>query len=136
MEDCIFCKIIKNEIPSNKIYEDDKCLAFLTINPNNDGHTLLIPKTHYRSYFETPDEVLKDLAVETKRIGLAIQKAMGAEGMNIANNSEKAAGQIVFHTHIHLIPRFGSDGFKHWGTKEYTGNKAEQIVEKIKAELS
>lgn len=135
MEDCIFCKIVKGEIPSNKVYEDEKCLAFLSINPNNDGHTLLIPKAHYRSYFETPDEVLENLAVQTKHIGTAIQKAMGSEGMNITNNSEKAAGQVVFHTHIHLIPRFSADGFKHWASKEYTGNKAEQIAEKIKKEI-
>ncbi|MCX6701941.1 MAG: HIT family protein [Candidatus Zambryskibacteria bacterium] len=136
MEDCIFCKIVKGEIPSEKVYEDDKCLAFLNINPNNDGTTLLIPKKHYENYFETPDDILKHLSVKTKILGKIIKKIVGAEGMNIIINSETAAGQVIFHTHIHIIPRYKNDGYQHWKPKKYDSEKSAQIAEKIKKELA
>lgn len=132
MENCIFCKIVRGEIPTNKVYEDEKCLAFLSINPNNAGHTILIPKAHYPNYFETPDETLAYLASQSKKLGLIIQKAVNAEGMNIITNIESAAGQAIFHTHLHLIPRFSTDGHKHWDTKEYTKDELNIIADKIK----
>ena len=136
MEDCIFCKIVSGEIPSEKVYEDDKCLAFLNIRPNNDGQTLLIPKEHYRSYLETPDDVLEYLAVKSKLVANAIKKGVGAEGVNIIVNSDKAAGQVIFHTHIHIIPRYSTDGFEHWKTKDgYDTKEAHVIAEKIKKEI-
>lgn len=135
MENCIFCKIVAGEIPSEKIYEDDNTLAFLSINPNNYGHTILIPKEHYQNYFETPDKVLGYLAAITKKLGGSIKKAMMAEGMNVIINSEKAAGQVIFHTHIHLIPRYGTDGHKHWEPKEYQGDMAKSVAERIKNNL-
>ncbi|KKR31219.1 MAG: Histidine triad (HIT) protein [Parcubacteria group bacterium GW2011_GWF2_39_8b] len=133
MEDCVFCKIIKGEIPTEKVYEDDKCLAFLSINPNNDGHTVLIPKIHYKNYFETPDDVLAYIASQAKKLGPIIQKVVNAEGMNIITNIEKAAGQVVFHTHFHLIPRHIADGHTHWRTNDYDKNLANQTAEKIKS---
>ena len=135
MENCIFCKIVKGELPADKVYEDEITLAFLSVNPNNYGHTLLIPKTHYENYFETPDEILEYLAKTAKKIGSKIKKAVDAEGMNIVINSEKAAGQVVFHTHIHLIPRYGFDGHKHWEPKEYKENMASLTAEKIRKEI-
>jgi len=135
MEDCIFCKIIKGEVPSDKVYEDDICFAFLSINPNNYGHTLLIPKKHYANYFETPDDVIEYLAIQSKRLGQSIKKAVEAGGMNIITNIERPAGQVVFHTHIHLIPRYDMDGHGHWTPKEYKTDMAKQIVEKIKKEI-
>lgn len=138
MNDCIFCKIVKGEIPTVKIYEDDKCLAFLNINPNNDGQTLLIPKEHYENYFETPDEVLKYLSVKTKLIGTAVKKGVMADGINIVVNSEKAAGQVIFHVHIHIIPRYETDGYEHWKPKErydIFSKEVSQIAEKIKNNL-
>ena len=122
-------------MPSDKVYEDEKCFVFLSINPNNFGHTLLIPRTHYRNYFETPDEVLEYLAVKAKSLGESIKKAVDAEGMNIIINSEKAAGQVVFHTHIHLIPRYGIDGHQHWLPKQYQSDISKQVAEKIKKEI-
>jgi len=135
MNDCIFCKIVKGEIPSDKIYEDKTCLSFLNINPNNDGQALLIPKEHYENYFETPDEVLKYLSVKAKTIGQAIKTAMNADGINIMTNSGKAAGQAIFHTHIHIIPRYDNDGYKHWEPKKYNSEKTTEIIEKIKKEI-
>ena len=135
MKDCIFCKIVAGEIPAPKVYEDEKCLAFLSIDPANHGHTLLIPKTHYRNWFETPDDILEHLAVQLKKIGIAIKIATNADGINLITNLEKAAGQVVFHTHIHIIPRYENDGFKPWSPKKFDEGEAEKIVQRIKEEI-
>ena len=133
MENCIFCKIIKGEAPSTKIYEDDVCMAFLSLHQNSDGHTILIPKEHSRNILETPDNILEHLGKELKHIGKAVKEGVEAEGLNIISNLEKAAGQVVFHTHIHLIPRYENDGFKNWQMKGgFTDEQAIKIAEKIK----
>lgn len=134
MNDCIFCKIVKGEIPSTgKVYEDDICMAFLSLRQNNDGHTLLIPKKHFRNILETDDDVLSHIGTKLKLIANAVKKGMNADGINIISNLESAAGQVIFHTHIHIIPRYENDGFHHWPQKDgYTPEKAQEITEKIK----
>jgi histidine triad (HIT) family protein len=132
MNDCLFCKIIKGEIPSTKIYEDENSFAFLDINPVNPGHTLLVPKKHSRNIFDTDDEVLKQLAPTLKKLSIAVKDGASADGVNIHINNEPAAGQVVFHTHIHIIPRFTGDGVKMWKGGEYKQNEIEKIAEKIK----
>ena len=136
MSDCIFCKIVSKEIPSEVIYEDDKILAFLDISPVNKGHSLVIPKKHYENSLETPEEILKELIVVVKKVALAIKKVTGAEGINFGVNNGAAAGQMIFHTHMHVIPRFKSDGLKLWGSGEYENEQeAKQFAEKIKEKL-
>jgi histidine triad (HIT) family protein len=135
MENCIFCKIIKGEIPSTKVYEDDEFFAFLDISPSNIGHTLLIPKKHSDTFIETDDKVLENYLVTAKKVSIAVKKAVNADGLNIMINNDKAAGQIVFHTHLHIVPRFISDGYKHWGKKSYKEGEKEEIAEKIKSEI-
>lgn len=130
--DCIFCKIISGEIPSYKVYEDDKVLAFLDINPINPGHTLLIPKEHYENTLETPDELLQHMLATVKKITPAILQAVGVEAWNLGVNSGKESGQIVFHTHWHIMPRFESDGHQHWHGKPYQEGEAEEVTKKIK----
>ena len=131
MENCTFCKIIKGEIPCAKVYENDKVLAFLDIGPVNKGHTLVIPKEHYRNLMETPDEVMEELIVTAKNIAKAIIKAVNADGLNLGISNEKAAGQVIFHTHIHLMPRFETDGFKHWPQGKYNEGEMESVKNKI-----
>ncbi len=131
MPDCIFCKIVKGELPSAKIYEDDRILAFLDIAPNNHGHTLVIPKEHYQDFLDMPDETIKDLFASSKKIAKAVQKGTGAEAFNIGMNNGKHAGQIVYHAHIHIIPRFANDGLKHWPSKKYEGTQMEEFKKKI-----
>jgi histidine triad (HIT) family protein len=109
--DCIFCKIINNEIKSQKVYEDDDVIAILDINPINKGHILVIPKKHYETIFDIDDEVLKKTITVVKKIALALKK-MGAEGVNIVQNNGKAAEQHVFHIHFHVVPRYFNDGKK------------------------
>ncbi|NQU99681.1 MAG: HIT family protein [Parcubacteria group bacterium] len=136
MIDCLFCKITKGEIPSTKIYEDEKFLAFLDINPVNVGHTLIIPKEHYEDAASTPDEVLSELIVRGKKIGKALIEGLGAEGFNLTTNNGKAAGQVIPHVHFHIIPRKSDDGLVHWRPKKYKDGEEEEVAGKIKGVLN
>jgi len=135
MEDCIFCKIINKEIPSNMVYENDKIFAFLDNNPVNKGHTLIVPKGHYVDMLETPDDVLGDMMTRAKKIAEAVLKGVKADGFNTAMNTKPAAGQVVFHTHMHIIPRFENDGFKHWKGKQLSPEEMQKIRDDVKKEL-
>ncbi len=119
MSDCLFCKIVAGEIPTEKVYEDAYTFAFLDINPNNFGHTLVLPKEHSENIFDTSEEILRHMHASAQKIARAL-KQTGAEGINIISNNGPAAGQVIFHAHIHVIPRYRDDGFKHWAQKKYT----------------
>lgn len=115
--DCIFCKIIKGEIPSIKLYEDENIFVFLDVNPINIGHSLVVPKKHFENLYDTPEKTLVQMIRVIKKISSAIKNSLGANGLNINMNNEKAAGQLVFHAHIHIIPRYNNDGYTHWHSK-------------------
>ena len=106
MADCIFCKIIAGEIPSSKVYEDDQVVAFLDISQVTPGHTLVVPKQHFRNLLEMDADSSSQLFARVPDIARKVMKATGAKGMNILNNNEEIAGQTVFHTHVHLAPRY------------------------------
>lgn len=106
MSDCIFCKIVAGEIPASKVYEDDQVLAFLDITQVTKGHTLVIPKKHFRNVLDMDAEVAGQVFAAVPAIARQLKEKLGASGLNIVNNNEEAAGQTVFHTHIHLLPRF------------------------------
>ena len=109
VENCVFCKIVKGEIKSQKVYEDEETLAFLDINPVNKGHVLVIPKDHYENIFDIPKEKLAKVMEVVQKVAIALKK-MGADGVNIVSNNGKAADQHVFHLHVHVIPRYYNDG--------------------------
>ena len=137
MTTCVFCKIVNWETPSQRVYEDDKYIAFLDINPINFGHTLIIPREHYANFLETPDEVLADMSKIGKKLASAILAAMRAKAFNVTFNSGEEAGQAVHHVHMHIIPRYASDGHRAWqGRNRYAegemGSTAKKIKEKIK----
>ena len=133
MLECVFCKIIAGEIPAEKIYEDEQALAFLDISPVNPGHTLVVPKEHYEDPLTTPDEVLARLIGVGKKIARAILAVGLAEGINFGMNNGRAAGQIVFHAHLHVIPRLNVDGLKMWGSGEYKSEEErKEVARKIK----
>lgn len=113
MTNCIFCKIMKYEIPSAKVYEDDKVFAFLDMSQVTPGHTLVIPKHHVQDIFEMDSETASDLFARIPKIALAIEAAFPEmKGLNIVNNNREIAYQTVFHAHVHLIPRYeASEGF-------------------------
>lgn len=110
MEDCIFCKIVNGDIPSYKVYEDDDVLAFLDITQVTPGHTLLIPKKHVADIFEYDADLATKVFAKLPELARAI-KAINSDikGLNIINNNGQVAYQSVFHSHIHLIPRYSSD---------------------------
>ena len=113
MSDCIFCQIVTGQIPSSKVYEDEEVLAFLDITQVTTGHTLVIPKKHYRNMLEMDAEAASSLFARVPKIAKQLQEKLGASGVNIINNNEEAAGQTVFHTHVHLLPRFdATDGLR------------------------
>ena len=123
------------ELPSEKIYEDKDVLVFIDINPVNEGHVLVIPKQHYESILETPDELLKKMVVIEKKTSIAVKKALNC-GLHIAKNIGSEADQKVFHTHTHIIPRFSDDGLHHWPQKSYSGTGAKDMADKIKLEMT
>lgn len=135
MSDCIFCKIIKGELPCVKVYEDADILAFLDIHPVNFGHTLIVPKAHYVNILDTPDEVLAKLTAAVKKIAPAILKAVNADSFNLGVNNGAVSGQVIFHTHFHIMPRHQGDGYKLWGAREYGPGEMEKIGEAIKSAL-
>ncbi len=108
--DCIFCKIVDGTIPSYKVYEDDKVLAFLDITQSTKGHTLIIPKGHYKNIYDLPEDVAAHLFSVVPMLANKLKKAFNPIGLNIVNNNEQPL-QSVFHYHIHLIPRYKDDSF-------------------------
>jgi histidine triad (HIT) family protein len=118
--DCLFCKIVRGEIPCSKVFETDRVLAFLDIAPINKGHTLVIPKAHYENIWDLPSSLAPDLMDVIKKVGQALKDGLGAQGMNLGMNNGAAAGQLVLHAHWHLIPRFGDDGLSLWPQKSYS----------------
>lgn len=135
MAECLFCKIISGEIPGAKLYETDKIYAFLDINPVNRGHALVVPKEHYETLLDIPEPVNKELLESVKKISSAIEKAVGADGFNIMMNNRKAAGQLIPHAHMHIVPRFVQDGLKHWPGKEYRQGQMEEVQKQILANI-
>ena len=113
MSECIFCQIVSGQIASSKVYEDEEVLAFLDITQVTKGHTLVIHKKHYRNMLEMDAEAASSLFARVPKIAKQLQEKLGASGVNIINNNEEAAGQTVFHTHVHLLPRFdATDGLR------------------------
>jgi len=131
MEDCIFCKIVKGEIPSTKIYEDNEFYAFLDLRPINRGHTLVVPKLHCKNLFDFPKSEETDLMEVLKKISKAVVKGVNADGFNIGMNNEGAAGQVIMHAHFHIIPRFNDDGLSSWPNRDYKEGEMEEVKEKI-----
>ncbi|MFA5841482.1 MAG: HIT family protein [Candidatus Paceibacterota bacterium] len=133
----LFCKIIASEIPAKIIYEDEFSLAFLDINPINTGHVLLLPRRHFENIFDMPEDLAAKLSAVSKKLAIAIKGSLNADGINITSNNGAAAGQLVFHAHTHIIPRYTGDGFTHWkGKRGYKDGEMNEVVRKIKTALN
>ncbi|HEV7702537.1 MAG TPA: HIT family protein [Candidatus Paceibacterota bacterium] len=126
MDDCIFCKIIKKEIPANIAYEDENFLAFLDIEPVSDGHLLIIPKKHIVWMQEANDEIIAGIFKLAKKLMLAIKNGLKYDYVQVS-----VGGTDVPHFHVHLIPRYLDDGLTSWPTKKYKGEEGSEIVKKI-----
>ena len=106
---CVFCAIAANEIPSFKVYEDDLVLAYLDINPFSKGHTLVIPKEHSSGLLDTSDETLAALVARVKKVASHLKATLPCDGFNILQNNGEAAGQTVMHIHFLIVPRYGKE---------------------------
>jgi histidine triad (HIT) family protein len=134
--DCVFCKIIGGQIPSIKVYEDAKTLAFMDINPVNPGHCLVVPKEHAKNLMESSPEALADAMRTVQKVAQAVQKALDPHGINLLQANGPGAAQSVFHLHIHIIPRVaGDDLTMNWGLVKGDMAEISAIAGKIKEGL-
>lgn len=138
MKNCIFCKIIKGELPSVKVYEDDLVFAFLDIAPINKGHILVIPKEHHVGSNSIPEDVAGRMFKIGTKLGVACRRVFDVEGFNLHLADGSCAGQVVMHAHLHVIPRGADDGF-HWNWRQLSYDSdaerteiAEKIIGKLK----
>ncbi len=129
-ENCIFCKIIKNEIPSEKIYEDEKVFAFMDIKPVSEGHILLIPKEHTPWMQDVSDEMIEYIFKKAKNLMQVLKQSLGCDFVQLS-----IVGEEVPHFHIHLIPRYFDDNLPRWITKNYTAEEMREYAEKIKTNI-
>ncbi len=132
MDDCIFCKIINKEIPTDIIYENDKVLAFLDIFPTSLGHTLIIPKKHFINVYDIEEDYLTEIIKVTRKLALAYKEIFGIDNLQLIHNAGKYGQQEVFHFHLHLIPRHEGDGIdlahiQNEKLREQFGNFMKQI---------
>ena len=132
-EICIFCKIANGEIPSTTVYEDDDFRVILDLSPASKGHALILPKEHYANLYELPDEAASKVLIVAKNVVAKMTKALGCDGYNLVQNNGEAAGQTVFHFHMHLIPRYKEDQVGlGWKMGELTDADREDILAKLK----
>lgn len=132
MSDCLFCQIVAGEVPSEKVYEDDRVLAFLDLYPLNRGHSLVVPKQHYESILEVPAPLFEALAKATQRVARALRRAYDLGGLNLLLNDGAYSGQLIPHVHFHVIPRTAGDGIHvPAGRKKYPHGEMTKVREEI-----
>ncbi|MBU0757511.1 MAG: HIT family protein [Nanoarchaeota archaeon] len=129
--DCLFCKIITGDIPCAKIFEDEKILAFMDIFPAAKGHTLIVPKKHSTNLVDMDKEDMFACLGTVQKLAPKIIEAMGAQGFNLGMNNFKAAGQVVMHSHFHIIPRKPGDGLKMWEQGKYEEGEMKVFADRI-----
>lgn len=132
-ENCIFCKIANGEIPSTTVYEDDDFRVILDLSPASKGHALILPKEHYANLYELPDEAASKVLIVAKNVVAKMTKALGCDGYNLVQNNGEAAGQTVFHFHMHLIPRkAGDQAVPEWEHLSLSDDEMKEICDKMK----
>ena len=134
-ENCIFCKIAAGEIPSKTIYEDEEFRVILDISPATKGHALILPKEHYADIYEIPEELAAKVIILAKKLAVHMTEVLGCDGFNLVQNNGEAAGQTVFHFHMHLIPRYQEDGNEDklcWNHLELGEEELEKIHQSLK----
>jgi histidine triad (HIT) family protein len=134
--DCIFCDIAAGKSDAEIVFQNEKFVAFLDINPINFGHTLVIPKAHYDNFLTIPTKELEELTKLTQYLSGAVKRGLNANGFNIISNNGTPAGQTVFHFHYHIIPRFDNDFHIRPRTIEYNEKEIIRYAEKIKSAIA
>ncbi len=137
MSDCVFCKIVAGQIPSTRVHEDEHTLAFMDLGQVNPGHVLVAVKKHAANIFELDDTQAAAVARSSARVARAIRDAFAPEGLSVYQANGKAAGQTVFHYHVHLLPRHEADGMElTWPVKNPPREALEGYAEKIRSKLA
>ena len=127
-DNCIFCKIVNGDIPSKMLYEDGEFKVILDLGPATKGHALILPKNHYRTLYELPDDMASKVMLLAKKMASQMTDKLECDGFNLVQNNGEAAGQTVFHFHLHLIPRYNGDGQTlGWKEQELTADELEEI---------
>ena len=136
MENCVFCNLANGIWDSATLYEDENFRVILDLGPASKGHALILPKAHYANIYEIPEELAAKAIVLAKKMAGIMTEALGCDGFNIVQNNGEAAGQTVFHFHMHLIPRYNGDdaGFG-WKTKELDEATKEEVLAKVQARM-
>ena len=129
---CLFCQIVAGEIPARRVYEDEKTLAFLDIQPVHFGHMLVVPKNHFANLEEVEADDLKAVILTVKKMGRLLKEKLGYEGYNVAVNNDPVANQQIPHLHFHLIRRVKDDGLNVWTHELYGEGEAEDVLNKLK----
>ena len=133
---CIFCKIVRKQAPASIIYEDESTIVFLDLRPLNVGHTLVIPKAHYVDIFDIPEKELSQMHRVSKLVSFGVKKVTKADGISIIQQNGKAAGQDIFHIHVHVVPRFEGQKLPPFSElREAERAKLDEMAKKIKQEL-
>jgi histidine triad (HIT) family protein len=136
-KDCVFCKIIRGELPVYKIYEDDFFIAILDINPAAYGHTLVIPKEHFTDLTSLGEDYARGFLPFTKKVAVAVKDIANAEGFNLVQNNGRAAGQEIFHFHAHIVPRVIGDGLRfNWISKSSSKEFMTEMTAKLSRKLN
>ena len=135
MPDCAFCRIVAGSLPAVKVLETDRVLAFLDIAPVNYGHTLVIPKAHYQTLLDLPDEAWTEMGGVSRKVAQALRRTLYAQGINLGMNNFAAAGQVVFHAHLHVIPRYFTDGLRFFPQGHYQPGDMEKVGSQLRQAL-
>ena len=132
-DNCIFCKIANGDIPSKMLYEDEEFKVILDLGPATKGHALILPKNHYHDLYDLPDETVGKVMLLAKKMAMHMTEKLKCDGFNLVQNNGEAAGQTVFHFHLHLIPRYEEDGQTlGWKSLELSQEEMEEIYQKLK----
>ncbi len=132
MSDCLFCRIVRKEIPAEVVYEDEATLAFLDIRPTAPGHVLVIPKQHSDGLHDANPVVLGAVIRTVQRLARVLMQVFEVEGFNVIQNNGSVAGQVIPHLHFHIIPRQTGDGLEHWHGKVYGEGEMKEMGERVR----
>lgn len=136
-DDCIFCKIANGEIPANALYEDDLVKVIFDLSPASEGHVLILPKSHYDDVYSLDDDTAAHIFKVAVKIANAMKKSLNIDGLNIVQNNGEAAGQTVFHFHMHIIPRYTDDTVNiKWVPRKISEDEIEKLKNKIGAAIA
>lgn len=137
MQACVFCRIVRGELPASVVYEDAACIAFMDIGCVNPGHTLVVAKEHATSLLDLDETLAGRVFVGVARVAKAVQAAFRPDGLSVYQANGPAAGQTVFHFHVHVVPRWNGDAMAvHWPTTEPTRAALEDSAERIRAAIA